>query len=78
MTHRPKQQQPSRPPGGTDRNAPQPGHESGSSGTSEYGRSDYSDDSGASQEPPASQFQKQGGADTPPRPLSKLRQKVKE
>src|SRR5689334_15670579 len=27
--------------GGADRNAPQPGHDSGSSGTSEYGRSDY-------------------------------------
>jgi len=27
--------------GGADRNAPQPGHEAGSSGTSEYGRSDY-------------------------------------
>jgi hypothetical protein len=27
--------------GGADRDPPQPGHESGSSGTSEYGRSDY-------------------------------------
>ena len=27
--------------GGADPKAPQPGHESGSSGTSEYGRSDY-------------------------------------
>ncbi len=27
--------------GGEDRDPPQPGHESGSSGTSEYGRSDY-------------------------------------
>ncbi len=26
---------------GQDRNAPQPGHEAGSSGTSDYGRSDY-------------------------------------
>ena len=27
--------------GGTNQNTPQPGHETGSSGTSEYGRSDY-------------------------------------
>jgi hypothetical protein len=27
--------------GGVDRNAPEPGHEAGSSGTSEYGSSDY-------------------------------------
>jgi hypothetical protein len=27
--------------GGADRDPPRPGHESGSSGTSEYGRSDY-------------------------------------
>lgn len=27
--------------GGADRNAPEPGHDSGSSGTSDYGRSDY-------------------------------------
>ena len=47
--------------GGGDRNAPQPGKESGSSGTSEYGGSDYGDP-GEHQ-----QNQKQPRAVSPPR-----------
>lgn len=47
MTQRPQEQQPRRAvkDAHADRNAPQPGHEAGSSGTSEYGRSDYGEPS---------------------------------
>lgn len=53
--------------GGADRNAPQPGHEAGSSGTSEYGRSDYG-------EPTESQSQHFSEPALPPRGPSKQRQ----
>lgn len=59
--------------GGADRNAPQPGHDSGSSGTSEYGRSDYGEpgdrdpDSNAGPESRSpSQVQKPSVAVSPP------------
>ena len=103
MANRPQDQQPSRRPGnphpaekderdaneGADRNPPQPGHEAGSSGTSEYGRSDYGEpgdhepesnegsgraDRNESEPQKQSQSQKSSGAVQPPRVPSKQSQ----
>lgn len=69
--------------GGADRNAPQPGHEAGSSGTSEYGGSDYGEPGDHAPEAPEksdasqSQSQKSSGPDSPPRNPSKQRQQQK-
>lgn len=70
--------------GGADRNVPQPGHESGSSGTSEYGRSDYGEpgdherdpgtEMGTGQNQSRPRTQDQPRTDAPPRGPSKQRQ----
>src|SRR5689334_3742874 len=70
--------------GGADRNAPQPGHDSGSSGTSEYGRSDYGEpgdherdpgtEMGTGQNQSRPRTQDQPRTDAPPRGPSKQRQ----
>jgi hypothetical protein len=75
--------------GGADRNAPEPGHEAGSSGTSDYGRSDYgepgdheresnegsgrADRAAGETQGTQSQSQKSSGAALPPRVPSKQR-----